>query len=496
MERSLGKAGSETREVLLEGALVLLALMEEKDPYLRQHAERVANNCVRFCEKFGLLPPKEFDSLYFASLLHDLGLVLVPDEILRRAPEELAAEERRVFENHPVSGERILSHLSILKSTLPLVRSHHEKFDGSGYPDRKKGGEIPLGARLLHLCDGFDRLVFPRGGGAGRSVSEALEEIIALSGSEFDEALVDQFAQFAEASGGVSPEYFRIPKRKEEPASVFKEIFAQILQRFASGRISPPVMPRVVQELEIAVKLPNATAESLAAVIEKDAVVSLRLISMANSPVYRGQKEIRTVREAIPRMGLRETANVVTAIANKGLYESQIVTYRLLLDKMWSHSLAAAHAARLIGQRLGRDDADTLFLMGLTHDIGKVFLLRAFADESQVRGMDMKLLLAAVQDAHIGIGTLMLRRWGFNEAFLRAVALHDKPELAADAPAEGRIVHLANALSRSLGFRVGDRAPDGAAEPPAAEALGLPPEALGEMGEQVKTLVKELAHLY
>lgn len=497
MERTPDRSGGDVRKVLLQGASAFLALMEEKDPELRRHAERVANNCVRFCEKFKLIPERELDPLYFASLLHDIGLVLLPDAILGLGADNPRAEERERFENHVLSGERILSHLTVLREALPLVRSHHERFDGTGYPDGKRGAEIPLAARVLHLFDGFDRLAFPRDGATGLALSQALEAIIAGSGSDFDGALVDQFAQFVEASGGISEEYLKLPRR-EDPASPFKELFAQILQRFASGAIQAPVMPQVVQELEVAVKLPHATAESLAAVIEKDPVVSLRLISVANSPVYRGAKEIRTVREAIPRLGLRETANVVMAIANRGLYESKTVAYRLLLEKMWLHALATAHGARILGERAGRGDPDALFLMGLTHDIGKVLLLRALADEKSVKGVEMRLLIANVQEAHVLIGTMMLKRWGFPEAFTRAVALHDRQGPVEAEPVEGAILHLANTMSRNLGFRVGDRPQDAdaaAGNAPAA-ALGLAPAALEEAGEKVKTLVKELAHLY
>jgi HD-GYP domain-containing protein (c-di-GMP phosphodiesterase class II) len=492
LDRSLQKASGETREVLLEGALALLALMEEKDPFIRQHCERVANNCVHFCEKFSLVPPKDLDSVFFACLLHDLGLIFVPQEILLKPAEELNGEELRLFKQHASIGERVLSNLTILKNTVPLVRGHHERFDGAGYPDGRKGEDIPVGARLLYLFDRFDYMMFTRTLEPACTVGQALERILELAGTEFDPSLADQFAQFVEATDGVSRDYIKIQKKEEFS---FKDLFAQILQRFASGKILPPVMPQVVQELQNAIRDPNATADSLSAVIEKDPVVCLRLISVANSPAFRGAKEIRSVRQAIPRLGLKETLNVVTAIANKSLYESKIVQFRLLLDKMWAHSLAAAYAAKLISQRAKKGEAETLFLMGLTHDIGKVFLLRALADEGAVRGQDMKRVLANVQEAHIGIGSMMLKRWGFDDAFIRAVSLHDKNELGPEASPEALIVNLANRISRSQGFRVSEAGRNEPAEPPCAEWLGLAPESVAEIGGEVKALVREMAHL-
>jgi HD-like signal output (HDOD) protein len=107
------------------------------------------------------------------------------------------------------------------------------------------------------------------------------------------------------------------------------------------------------------------------------------LISVANSPVYRGITEIRNVKTAIPRMGLKETLNIVTAIANKNLYESGNVKYNNLMDRLWVHALASAYGSKLIAQTLRLDDLEKYFLMGLVHDIGKILLLNAFSEVSR-----------------------------------------------------------------------------------------------------------------
>ena len=90
-ERSVGKPGGESRELIMEMVQTLLAVIEEKDPHLRQHCERVANTCAHFCEKHSVLPPKDIDTVYFAALLHDLGLIFGPPE-LSPTSEDLNAE--------------------------------------------------------------------------------------------------------------------------------------------------------------------------------------------------------------------------------------------------------------------------------------------------------------------------------------------------------------------------------------------------------------------
>jgi HD-GYP domain-containing protein (c-di-GMP phosphodiesterase class II) len=491
-ERGMPRAAGESREFILEVANTLMAMVEEKDPHLRQHCERVANTCAHFCEKLGILPPKEIDALFFAALLHDLGLIFGPPELTPGA-EELDGEGQAVVNRHPVLGEKFLSNLSPLAKALPIIRHHHEAWDGSGYPDKRKGEEIPLGARLLALFDRFDWLTSPRFPRKGLDSPTALEQIIQLSGKEFDGTLVDQFAQFIEANSGVSKEYMRT--KKKQTVSI-KEVFARILQKFASGKLVPPVMPRVAQDLQNVVNKPNATPDMLALTIEREPVIALRLISIANSPIYRGIKEIRTIREAIPRLGLKETMNVVMAIANKSLYETKNPHFRLLMDRLWGHSIATAFGAKLIGQHLKLQDVDTLFLMGLTHDVGKTFLLKAFSEDAALKGMDMKLVIANIQEAHLGITNIMLKRWGFNEGFIRAVSMHEKNEFDSGISMDCLVVNLANMITRIIGYSIMEPAKIEPADLRSASLLGIDPGTVAKLGDEIKHLAHELSHLF
>ena len=491
-ERSVHKSGGKSQELTMEMVQTLLAVIEEKDPHLRQHCERVANSCAYFCEKLSLLPPLEIDTVYFAALLHDLGLIFGPPD-LSPTSEDLNAEGQAALKAHPGLAEKLLSHLSLVSKSLPIIRHHHEAWDGSGYPDRKKGEDIPLGARLVALFDRFDWLTSPRFPHKGVDNLTALEQIIHLSGKEFDGTLVDQFAQFIESTADLSQEYMQ--HKKQETANL-KEVFAQILHKFASGKILPPVMPQVVQNLQDVVSKPNATADMLAAVIDREPVISLRLISISNSPVYRGAKAIRSIREAIPRLGLKETMNVVMAIAHKSLYEAKNPRYRLLMDRLWGHSIATAFAAKLIGQHIGLGTVDVLFLMGLTHDIGKTFMLKAYSEEPAVKGLDMKLIVANIQEAHLGISNIMLKRWGFNDAFIRAASLHEKNEFDSGVSQDCLVVNLANMVTRIIGFSIMEAARIEPADLRSASLLGIAPETVVKIGEETKGLVQELAHLF
>ena len=157
---SISKPESEFKEWLFELVGTLDTIVEQKDPLLRSHCKRVANNCANFCEEFRLFNEHEIFKLYFAGLLHDFGLIFMPDTLLRE-PEERTDDERVQIRKHPGVGEKILSNLSAFKDILPMIRHHHEAIDGSGYPDGLRDEEIPLGARIICIFNKLDTLTFP-----------------------------------------------------------------------------------------------------------------------------------------------------------------------------------------------------------------------------------------------------------------------------------------------------------------------------------------------
>jgi putative two-component system response regulator len=144
-----------------EVVLFSLALsIEARDPYTRGHCERLAEMSVMLGEKLAL-PEEQITALRRAGIVHDIGKVAVPDTILLK-PGPLTPGEIAVMRKHPVVGERICAPLKSLRFVLPIIRHHHEKRDGSGYPDGLSGEEIPLAARILQLADVYDALTTDR----------------------------------------------------------------------------------------------------------------------------------------------------------------------------------------------------------------------------------------------------------------------------------------------------------------------------------------------
>jgi putative nucleotidyltransferase with HDIG domain len=485
----LPKAEPDFQESVLELVRTLSAIIEEKDVTLKRHSERVANNCANFCEKYKLLKTEEFFNMYMAGLLHDLGLVFIPMDVLKY-PENQTDDDKVRIRKHPVLGEKILSNLSDFKSILPAIRHHHEAFDGSGYPDGLKGEAIPLSARILCIVNKFDTLMFPFSKKSGLDMDKALAAIKDQTDTQFDGALIDKFVEFIKSTSGESEDFLL----KKEDIGI-REIFSQIIEDFKSGKIIPPVMPQVVREVEDVIQQPSSVADDVATVIEKEPVISLRLISIANSPIYRGIQEIRSVKEAIPRMGLKETLNIVIAIAHKSLYETDKVQFRILMDKLWVHVLACAYGSKLIAQHLGLADAEKYFLYGLVHDIGKSLLLKAFTDVSLSKTAKIDVIQANIQQGHLSVGGVLLKRWRFDDVFNKVVTMHEGPEYARETEKEVLVVSLANMLTRTIGFSLFEDEVD-FNELDAVHYLGINPDAMPEIGEEVKKIIQDVAHLF
>ena len=480
---------AEFKEFVFEIVGTLLALIEEKDPFLRKHSERVASNCANFCEEYGIIRKEDVETIYIAGLLHDIGIVSIPIDLLHRTAP-LTEEEMIRIRRHPVSGEKILGNLFFLEDILPIVRHHHEAFDGSGYPDNLTGADIPLGARVLGLFNSLDNLIFPRASDQALSMEDALVEINGRAGQQFDQGLIQDFITFVESNAGKSEAY-----RLNQQTGTIRTLFVEILGKFKSGKINPPVMPQVVREMQTLIKQPNSMPEELAQVIERDPTISLRLVSIANSPVYRGMTKIHSVKASIPRLGLKETLNVVVAIANKSLYETKKVRFKILMDKLWVHALACAYGSKLIAQALKLNDVEKYFLMGLTHDVGKILLLKEFTETSEGSSLSIETIGANLQEAHIGMGRMLLKRWGFDAEFINVINHHDDTEFSPDTVKEILVVHLANMLTRRIGFSLFEHKVN-VAELPSAVLLKLKPHKVEGIGEEVKSIISDVAHLF
>ena len=176
-----------------ESIKALLRTLSARDPYTGHHSNRVTNIALTFARSLGL-SPQDLEALSNAGYLHDIGKIGVSDSILLK-PGPLTPEEREVIETHPLIGEKIVEPLGFKSREKNLILLHHERWDGQGYPHGLQGNSIPFLCRLLALADVFDALSSDRPYRQAFSTADALAEIEAQAGRQFDPDLTQEFIQ-------------------------------------------------------------------------------------------------------------------------------------------------------------------------------------------------------------------------------------------------------------------------------------------------------------
>ncbi|MEA2190103.1 MAG: hypothetical protein QOI73_224 [Solirubrobacteraceae bacterium] len=178
---------------------VLVQVLVEREPGLHEHLRQVAALTRATAIELGL-EAEELDEVVRAAELHDVGKIAVPDSVLHK-PAPLDDEEWRIMRQHAVVGERILATVPALRSVAELVRASHESWDGNGYPDGLRGPDIPLGARIIAVCDAFDAITSQRPYAPSRPPEQAVLELRRCAAKQFDPTVVRAFCAVFERRG-------------------------------------------------------------------------------------------------------------------------------------------------------------------------------------------------------------------------------------------------------------------------------------------------------
>jgi putative nucleotidyltransferase with HDIG domain len=211
LRRQTARLRSRSRELMesyvrleensLEAIETLNATVEAKDPYTAGHSQRVQRIALAVGTELGLGAARH-DALTYGGLLHDIGKLAVPDAVLTK-PEPLSPEEFELIKEHSEEGARIVGKLGRLHEVVPVIRHHHERWDGTGYPARLAGEAIPLDAAIVGLADAWDAMTTTRPYHRALTFEEALAEIREGRGTQFSPAVVDAFLAVVRTQPGL-----------------------------------------------------------------------------------------------------------------------------------------------------------------------------------------------------------------------------------------------------------------------------------------------------
>lgn len=197
MIKKINEELADSKELLeksyLESIEVLRRTVEVKDVYTRGHSDRVSEYSLLIGEKLNL-PPEQMKTLKIGALFHDIGKIGIPDAILLKT-DKLTDDEYSEIKNHPAIGAHILSNASIFADIIPIVKHHHERYDGKGYPARLAGEDIPYLARIVAVADTFDAMTSRRSYRQALDFDYTMNEIERCKGTQFDPAIADIFLE-------------------------------------------------------------------------------------------------------------------------------------------------------------------------------------------------------------------------------------------------------------------------------------------------------------
>jgi putative nucleotidyltransferase with HDIG domain len=191
LAQKIGAQLKDLQDTYIGLLLTLASNMDCHEAYIGSHSERISILATSVAEELGC-PLEEMENIRMAALLHDIGEAYIPPYILQKS-SRLTDEEWMIIKEHPRIGAEFVTHIKKLEKVAEIIHSHHEKYDGSGYPDKIKGEDIPLGSRILSVVDAYDAMTNLRIHRQASSHQEAIDELKRCCGTFFDEKVVEAF---------------------------------------------------------------------------------------------------------------------------------------------------------------------------------------------------------------------------------------------------------------------------------------------------------------
>ena len=382
--------------------------------------------------------------LDIAVRVRDVGMIALTDTVVL-ATRRLSSEEWELVNGHPVLGELLLQELAVVSSAAPIIRAHHERWDGGGYPDGLSEQAIPQLSRIIATCDAFVAIASDRPHRRGLGAAAALDGVIQESGAQFDPTTVDALtASLAKsvAPKGAAARMLEVVAR-DSPTSAGDRSH-KLQDAIADFDVVPVLAPAHERILE-ATSSERTLGGELVAAVESDTGLTVAVLRSAQ-PLARS-RPIVNVADAVAALGVAGVDAAVRPLP-RSEFPWRTSHLQVLMHRSLVHAQAVARAADRIARELDLDKRDDVLAVALLHDVGKLAMGRSIADypteaerafnpEERVRreraawGMD-----------HASLGGVLLRRWGLPKLLASAVAAHHSAEAAHDVATYVRLADM------------------------------------------------------
>ncbi len=190
-EKQISEKLNATQKNLIDLITTFVKVIEAHDKYMQGHSARVARYAMILAKKLGL-PSNQIQNLAYAGLFHDLGMMMVPQSIVQKATS-LSIKEWVIVKKHPLYSVKYIENIELFKDIIPTILHHHERWDGEGYPNKLKGEQIPIGARILFVAEAYDAIVSKRPYRRERTREEAIQILAENKKTQFDPISIDNF---------------------------------------------------------------------------------------------------------------------------------------------------------------------------------------------------------------------------------------------------------------------------------------------------------------
>jgi putative nucleotidyltransferase with HDIG domain len=431
-------------------AAALEAALRARAPGVHASTPMVRQLAVKVGRELGLDGQNQA-LLDVAIRVRDVGMVAVPDAVVL-ATTPLSPGDWEVINRHPVIGAELLEELFVVASAAPIVRAHHERWDGDGYPDGLRGDAIPLLSRVIATCDAFVAIASDRPHRRGVGAEAALEHVCLERGSQFDPCTVDALVtalagddvRGLSAGGAAVVELTTRGGSGVEPARGRRPNLIRAIEEFD---VMPAFAPAHERVRAATGTTDRGRGNELVATIESDTGLTVAVLRRAQA--VPGGRRITNVADAVAELGPTGVDEAVKALP-RTTFPWRTSPSDVLMHRSRVHAQAVTRAADRIVSAAKLPERDDVLVAALLHDVGKLVLGRAIPEYTGAldRTMAPEKRIREEQRAlgmdHASVGGLLLRRWGLPRQLADTVARHHSSE-AENAVAT--VVRLADMIA-------------------------------------------------